>query len=305
MVVGRYAPSPTGDMHLGNARTALVAWLHARAAGGRILLRIEDNDPGRARGAFEERQREDLAWLGLGFDGPVVRQSERTALYEAALATLAAAGLLYPCFCTRRELRALAGAPHGPEDEGSRYPGTCAALSADERAARRAAGREPALRLRVPAGAQRFDDLLHGAGVEDVAALRGDLLVRRADGAVAYQLAVVVDDAAQGVTHVVRGDDLRASCGRQRLLQDLLGLEPVTYLHVPLVLGEDGERLAKRHGAVAIRELREAGAAPERVLGRLAASLGLAAPGEDVDAARLVDRFDPALLPREAIVLRP
>lgn len=296
MVVGRYAPSPTGDIHLGNARTALAAWLVARAAGGRVLLRIEDNDPGRSRRAFEERQREDLAWLGLDFDGPVVRQSERTQLYRAAIARLEARGLVYPCFCTRRELRSLPAAPHAGDDDGPPYPGTCRDLTSAERAARVAAGRRPALRVRVPAGVVRWHDLRHGDGAEDVAALRGDQLVQRADGAFAYQLAVVVDDAAQGVTQVVRGDDLRSSCGRQRLLQELLGLPPVTYLHVPLVLGPDGERLSKRHGAVAVRALRQAGLPADAVVGALAASLGLAADGERVAPGALVARVDPAAL---------
>jgi glutamyl-tRNA synthetase len=256
-MLARYAPSPSGHMHLGNARTALLAWLQARAAGGRIALRIEDLDRDRCTPAWEADVRDDLVWLGLAFDVDQQRQSERGALYDEALAALVERGLVYECYCTRAEVREAASAPHGPG--GPAYPGTCRTLTAKERAAHGAAGRRAALRLRVEPTTVRFTDVVHGGVAHDLGG-SGDFVVRRADGLHAYQLAVVVDDAAVGVTDVLRGDDLLGSTPRQILLQRLLGLPTPRYAHVPLLYAETGERLAKRHASRSLRSLREAGA---------------------------------------------
>ena len=251
---GRYAPSPTGDLHLGNLRTALVAWHFARRVRSEFLLRVEDLDSGRVREAFVGRQLRDLAALGIDWDGPVVRQSERMPLYEEALAQLDRGGHLYPCYCTRREIREAASAPHGPLPDGA-YPGTGRELGAAERAAREAEGRPPALRLR-------------GDGATD------DFVVRRNDGVPAYNLAVIVDDSEQGIEQVVRGADLEDSTPRQLLVADLLGIRaPISYVHVPLMLGPDGERLAKRHGAVTLADRRALGQTAEEVREELLASL--------------------------------
>jgi glutamyl-tRNA synthetase len=279
---GRFAPSPTGVLHLGNLRTALLAWLFARSGGARFLMRVEDLDAGRVRPGLAGAQLADLAAIGLDWDGEVVAQSARLALYEAALARLD----VYECFCTRAEIRESASAAHGPPDH---YPGTCRDLTAAERAARREAGRAPALRVRADGAAVRFADRLMGAyeGVVD------DFVVRRNDGAFAYNLAVVVDDADQAVGEVVRGADLVDSTPRQLWLYRALRLAEPAYAHVPLVLGPDGRRLAKRHGAVTLREV-----APARALTWMAASLGL--PG--ATPHEMLAGFDPAALPREPTV---
>jgi glutamyl-tRNA synthetase len=296
--VGRYAPSPTGDLHLGNARTALVAWLWARSAGGRFLLRSEDLDTTRVRPGCAELQADTLRWLGLDWDGVPVAQSERGALYDAALARLRERGALYECFCSRADIRRAASAPHGPD--GPVYPGTCRDLSAAERARRRRElGREPALRVRLE-GEVVFRDELQGTQRERLEATTGDIVVRRSDGVVAYQLAVVVDDAAQGVTRVVRGADLLASTARQLELYRLLALSPLpAHAHVPLLLGADGERLAKRHGAVGLGELREAGADPRALVGWLAQTAGLRPDPAPCRPADLVAGFAPERLRRD------
>jgi glutamyl-tRNA synthetase len=287
-VTGRFAPSPTGDLHLGNLRTALLAWLFARSRGGRFLMRMEDLDRGRVRAELYDRQLADLAAIGLDWDGPVVRQSERTALYDDALARLDT----YPCWCTRREIREAASAPHGELPEGA-YPGTCLRLTAAERAERERSGRPPALRLRAGGARVELEDGLHGR----VAGLVDDFVLRRGDGAFAYNLAVVVDDAEQGVDEVVRGDDLIDSTPRQLLLARLLGAPAPRYAHVPLMLGPDGARLAKRHGAVTLANRRALGETPQQVRAFLLGTLGLegVTPGD----------FDPARLPREPTVLDP
>lgn len=298
MADGRFAPSPTGPLHVGNLRTALLAWLFARAEGSRFLVRVEDLDPVASRAELVDEHLTDLAVLGLDHDGPVLRQSDPAvrARHEDAVATLEAAGLLYPCFCTRREVAEAAQAAHGPLPEGA-YPGTCRDLSDDERAARRAErpDRAPSLRVRAGGAEVGFVDRLHGAqhGLVD------DFVVRRGDGVPAYNLAVVVDDAHQGIEEVVRGDDLLGGTARQAWLCDRLGVARPGWVHVPLVLGPDGERLAKRHGSVTRGELAEAGIDSAALLGLMGASLGLAAPGEQVDAALLLERFDPAAVPRD------
>jgi len=285
---GRFAPSPTGTLHLGNLRTALLAWLFARAAGARFILRMEDLDYGRVRAGAAARQLEDLAALGLDWDGDVVFQSSRVSAYAAALERLRAEGHVYECFCTRAEIRAAASAPHGPLPEGA-YPGTCLRLTEGERRRKRGGGRPPALRVHADGARVGFTDRLRGpqAGVVD------DFVVLRNDGAPAYNLAVVVDDAWQGIGEVVRGDDLLDSTPRQLFLAGLLGLEAPTYAHVPLVLGRDGARLAKRHGAVTLDDI-----APRAALGWMARTLGLP-PAER--AAELLEAFDPAALPREPV----
>jgi glutamyl-tRNA synthetase len=285
---GRFAPSPTGVLHLGNLRTALLAWCYARAQGARFLLRVEDLDRGRSRPEHEARQRQDLQALGLDWDAEAPRQSTRAPRYDEALAQLDARGLLYPCFCTRAEIRQASQAPHGDGPEGA-YPGTCRELSARERADREASGRRPALRVRAQGARVTFTDRLHGGqhGIVD------DLVVRRGDGEHAYNLAVVVDDADQGIGEVVRGDDLLGTTHRQVWLARTLGLPEPSWVHVPLVLGEDGARLAKRHGAVTLADRLALGESPDDVRAMLAASVGLCRPGERPSARELAARLDP------------
>jgi len=281
---GRYAPSPTGRFHVGNARTALLAWLAARARGSSFVLRVEDLDAGRTVPGAEAELLADLAWLGLDWDegpdrgGPVgpYRQSERRARYDAAIVALLAAGRAFPCACSRAEVARAASAPHGPGDEGPRYPGTCRRLPPAEVEARaRAAGRLLAIRFAGDGERVFFPDEVHGLvdplGPEGV----DDFVLRRADGVAAYQLAVVVDDAAMGIDEVVRGDDLLPSTPRQIALYRALGLPAPRFAHVPLLLDEGGERLAKRTRPPSLGALREQGAAPENLVGRLAASAGL------------------------------
>jgi glutamyl-Q tRNA(Asp) synthetase len=259
----RFAPSPTGLLHRGHALSALLAWRMARANGGRFILRIEDIDTTRCRPEYEAAILDDLAWLGLDWDGPVWRQSERGAMYRAALEQLIALGVAYPCFCTRADIAAAASAPHG--SDGSLYPGTCRDLGSDERA-RRLASDAAAWRLDVAAalaiaGPLEWHDAWAGPQQADPAA-SGDFVVARRDIGTAYALAVVVDDAAQGVTDVVRGRDLFEATHGQRLLQALLGLPTPRYHHHGLVLGADGRRLAKRDRGETLAALRAAGADP-------------------------------------------
>jgi glutamyl-tRNA synthetase len=280
---------------VGNLRTALVAWLFARSQDARYLVRMEDLDAGRVRERFYDEQLHDLAAIGLDWDGPVVRQSERTALYEAAVEALRTRGLIYECWCTRAEIRKAASAPHGELPEGA-YPGTCRQLSVGERAQRAASGRPPA--LRVDAGAARiaFEDRLagHVEGVVD------DFVVRRNDGAYAYNLAVVVDDGAQGIGEVVRGADLLDSTPRQLWLAGQLGISAPRHAHVALMLGPDGARLAKRHGAVTLADRAALGQTADDVRDELAASLGLCERGEGLTPAELVERFSATALRQAA-----
>jgi glutamyl-tRNA synthetase len=287
---GRYAPSPSGPLHLGNLRTALLAWLFARSAGARFLIRIEDLDQGRSRPEHIAGQLDDLAALGLESDGEVVRQSQRHALYHAAIDRLDT----YPCYCTRAEIREAASAPHGPPGA---YPGTCRELTAAQRAELEATGRPPALRLRVAPGTRiAFVDRVLGH-IEPAHPV-DDLVVRRNDGTPAYNLAVMVDDADQRVGEVVRGADLLEATPGQLHLADALGLRRPAHAHVPLVLGPDGARLAKRHGAVTLADRRALGESAEDVRAELLGSVGL--PGE-LDAA--LAAFEAGELPTEPTIL--
>lgn len=295
MPTGRFAPSPTGPLHVGNLRTAVLAWLFARSAGALFLLRIEDLDRAASREEHVRAHLADLLALGIDRDGEVVRQADRFARYEEALTRLDADGLLYPCYCTRREVQAAVAAPHGPSPEGA-YPGTCRDLADAQRAEREAEGRRPSWRVRAEGERVEVVDRLHGR----FAGLIDDFVVRRADGAPAYQIAVVVDDHDQGVGEVVRGDDLLDTTPRQVWLARQLGLAVPAYAHVPLVLGPDGQRLAKRHGAVTLADLAARGIEPPVVLGAMAASLGLAEVGARVPAvADLLAVFDPDRLPAD------
>lgn len=292
---GRFAPSPTGRLHLGNVRSALLGWLWARAAGGEFLLRIEDLDPDRCKSVFTEGILEDLTWLGLDWDGPVWRQSERTAVYDEALARLEQAGRAYRCWCSRAEVARAASAPHLGE-EGPIYPGTCRAGGTPR------PGRAPSWRFRVEPGVERFEDAVHGAVSQDVAAEVGDFVIRRIDGVASYQLAVVVDDALAGITHVLRGEDLLSSTARQLQLQRALGYPRPEYAHVPLLMQADGKRLAKREGASTVAGLRALGRSPEQVLGQLAAWSGLG-EGAPVSARELVQGFSLAQVKRGPTVV--
>jgi glutamyl-tRNA synthetase len=306
---GRFAPSPTGDLHLGGARTALVAWLAARAAGAAFVLRVEDLDRPRVAAGAEARILADLAWLGLDWDegpdrgGPFApyRQSDALERFQSAIQTLLRQGRAFPCFCSRAEVARAARAPHGPGDDGPRYPGTCRALTPDEVAAR-SATRRPAARLRVAPGVVGFADGVHGPRQEDVSHTVGDFIIGRADGVPAYQLAVVVDDAAMRIGDVVRGDDLLGSTARQILLYRALDLVPPAFAHVPLVLGPDGARLSKRHGAIGVRGLPD----PRRVVGFLAHTLGLVDdPDAHLDPRELIAGFDLARVRKTAAIVDP
>jgi glutamyl-tRNA synthetase len=285
---GRFAPSPSGDLHVGNLRTALLAWLWARSTDRRFLIRIDDLD--RVRAGAEERQFADLTALGLDWDGPILRQSARRDVYRDAVATLTAAGRTYPCFCTRREIQEAPSAPHSPLGT---YPGTCRDLTADEIHVR-SAERPAALRLRADVAEWSIRDELHGT----VSGPVDDFVLVRNDGVPAYNLTVVVDDAAQGVDQVVRGDDLLTSAPRQAHLASLLGFDPPTYVHVPLALNRAGARLAKRDGAVTWRGLETLGIDPFRLI---ADSLGLAGSRP----SDLLASFDPASVPNEPWVFDP
>ncbi|MEZ2391412.1 tRNA glutamyl-Q(34) synthetase GluQRS [bacterium RCC_150] len=282
---GRFAPSPSGELHVGNLRTAMLAWLFARSTRRSFLLRVEDLD--RARAGAEAVQLRDLEAVGVTWDGDVLRQTDRSALYDAAIDRLTAAGLTYECFCTRREIQEAPSAPHAPQGA---YPGTCRNLSTAEREIRRIS-RPAAIRLRSDVREWTVEDELHGryTGIVD------DLVLRRNDGVTAYNLAVVVDDAEQGVDQVVRGDDLLSSTPRQAYLAFLLGLSVPVYAHVPLVVNDDGARLAKRDGAVTLADLAAVGLSAANVRDVILESLGL--PGGPL--ADALEGFDPAGLPRE------
>jgi glutamyl-tRNA synthetase len=310
-VRGRFAPSPTGLLHLGNARTALLAWLDARSAGGAFLMRIEDLDQARVQPDAESRQLDELAWLGIDWDegpdrgGPFApyRQSERAASYDAAIERLLASKRAFLCACSRADVARAASAPHDDAAGEPRYPGTCRDADPAAVIANAAAqGRSPAVRFAGSAERLDFVDEVHGAVTSEAGGV-DDFVLRRADGTAAYQLAVVVDDAAMQVTRVVRGDDLLRSTPRQIALYRALGLAPPAFAHVPLVLTPGGERLAKRTRPATLASLRAAGLPPEAVVGALAASAGLCAPGRSMPATALVDRFSLAQIAREPVVV--
>ena len=304
-VTGRFAPSPSGRIHLGNILCCLLAWLSARQKGGRVILRIEDLYTARCPRRYGEQMCRDIQWLGLDWDeGPVIggpsgpyEQSRRTALYQAALERLEAQGLVYPCFCTRAELHA-ASAPHR-EDGRAVYPGTCRNLTPVQ-IEKRQRTRAPALRLRVPEEEITFIDGHMGEYGEWLPEDCGDFLLRRSDGMFAYQLAVVVDDAAMGVTEVVRGADLLASTPRQLLLYRLLGLEAPAFYHFPLLLGSDGQRLSKRNADAGLDTLGERYTASE-ILGKLAYLAGFNPSAEPRSGESLLADFAWEKVPRADI----
>ena len=288
-VIGRFAPSPTGRMHAGNIFAALVAWLVAKSQGGRMVLRVEDLDRERSKPRFVSDVQRDFESLGLTWDEGPYFQHDRDEAYRAAFDALAGRNLVYPCFCTRADLPA-ASAPH--RGEKPVYPGTCRSLSADERSARAAAtGRVPAERLIVPDRVYGLDDLVQGPYTQNLARDCGDFLVRRSDGAFAYQLAVVVDDAEQGVNSVVRGMDLLCSTPQQIYLQELLGLPGAVYAHVPLIVGERDRRLSKRDRDAALDELLVRFKTPAAIIGHIAGLTGLAPSADPVTPEELLPLF--------------
>ncbi len=274
-IIGRYAPSPTGDLHLGNLRTAMLAWLKARLDGGKFLLRMEDLDQPRVVTGSADQILRDLEWLGLDWDGEVLYQSKRAQAYEEALALLDSAALVYPCFCSRKDIQTAISAPHS---KAAVYPGICRDLGSESRQRKRVL-KQPAFRVRVS------DSLEHDVG---------DFVIKRADGLFAYQLAVVVDDLYQDVTQVVRGADLYDSLTRQQYLAHTLApaRPPIEYFHAPLMLGEDGVRLAKRDGADSIKCWRESGKTAEQLLAFLYNSLGLESVGEQISLVDLSQRLE-------------
>ena len=281
----------------------MLGWLWARSEGGQFLLRIEDLDSARARPELTEALLADVDWLGLTFDGPPISQSRRLELYRLAFEKLRAAGRVYPCHCTRSEIARAVAAPHGPADDGPRYPGTCLVLSTEESAAR-ARTRPPAWRFRPREGSTVVDDRVHGTFAQDVATEVGDFVVLRNDGVPSYQLAVVVDDAESGITHVLRGDDLLPSTPRQVQLCEALGLPVPIHAHVPLLLGPDGKRLAKRAGTPSLGELRERRVPRERLIGLLGGWAGLG-DGRPASLEELVPRFTLDRLPRRPVPVDP
>jgi len=299
--VGRLAPSPTGLLHLGHARTFLVAWWRARNVGGRLLMRLEDLDGPRAKPEFAEAALRDLAWLGLDWDGPNYVQSTGLAEISAAAAALEQRGLAYACVCSRGDVRSVQSAPQLGDTE-PRYLGTCRGKFSSVAQAEADSGKPAGLRLSVPDGSVTVKDELLGERSFDVQAEVGDFLIAKRDRAPAYQLAVVVDDARQGVTEVVRGEDLFASAARQRLLQQALGLPQVRYVHVPLVLDETGRRLAKREDDLSLQALREGGTDPRAVVAWAAKSCGIAGV-ERITARVALINFALAKIPREPLIL--
>jgi len=298
LIRGRYAPSPTGDLHLGNLRTALLAWLFARCTDGLFVLRVEDLDRSRVRPGASERMLFDLRWLGLDWDeGPDVGgpyapyiQSERQEIYRTYLQRLQEKDLIYPCYCSRAEIARAASAPHG--NEGPRYPSTCRYLTQAQRKQHEANNRRPSMRFRVDdERTVSFIDLLVGPIEQQVQQTVGDFIVCRSDGIFAYQFAVVVDDALMYINQVVRGVDLLESTARQILLFEALGFQVPTFAHVPLLLDENGKRFSKRTQSAGLAPLRMAGVTPEQIVGQMAAECGLVDRGEQLSATELAQGF--------------
>lgn len=295
--IGRFAPSPSGRMHLGNVFSAMLAWLSVKSCGGKLVLRIEDLDPDRCRPEYADTLKRDLEWLGLVWDEEQTQQSRRTEAYREMFSRLEELGLVYPCYCSRGELHA-ASAPHA-SDGTLLYAGTCRNLTPEQRARKT---KPPCWRVKVPDETVFFTDGLQGDTQQDLAASCGDFIVRRADGVYAYQLAVVTDDADAGVTQVVRGSDLLSSTPRQIWLQRQLGLPEPAYYHVPLLLAPDGRRLSKRErdldmGALRLRHT------PESLLGLLAHACGLLGHSVPISAAELAGDFSWQMVRGENIVI--
>jgi glutamyl-tRNA synthetase len=301
--VGRLAPSPTGHLHLGHARSFLLAWWHARARGGRIVLRLEDLDVERVKPGMIEDTLADLRWLGLDWDGEVCVQSHGLAAIEAAVATLIERGQTYPCVCTRKEILTAASAPHGDET-AALYPGNCRGRYASMAEAAKATGRAPALRFCVPDKIIRIEDGVQGVHEFDARNSIGDFSILRRLGVPAYQLAVVVDDERQGVNEIVRGADLLESSARQWVLQEALGYAHPRWWHVPLVTDAAGRRLAKRSDDVSLARLRAAGTDPRQIISWAARSAGLAVP-QRIEAREVIPVFDIAHLPRADLRITP
>jgi glutamyl-tRNA synthetase len=305
-IVGRFAPSPSGRMHMGNAFSALLAWLSVRKAGGEMVLRLEDLDPARCKPAFCTQIEEDFHWLGLDWDiggsqgGTLFYQSQRTGIYQDYLEQLRQKGLLYPCFCSRNQLHA-ASAPHR-SDGVLLYSGACRRLTPEQQQEREKL-RRPAIRVRVPEEVISFTDGVQGEATQNLAQDCGDFILRRSDGVFAYQLAVVVDDALMGVNQVVRGEDLLDSTPRQIWLQRQWGFDQPDYFHVPLLYGIDGHRLSKRQKDLDLGSIRAKGASPEEVVGRLAHWAGLIDRPEPVKAADLIGEFFWDKVPNKPIVV--
>lgn len=306
---GRLAPSPTGALHLGNVRTFMIAWLRCRSLGGRLILRIEDLDHPKVKRERIGELYDDLRWLGFDWDeGPDVGgpcapyiQSERIPTYRAAFEKLRQEGRIYPCTCSRKDIEEAQSAPH--EGDELFYPNLCRGRYRDGHHARTESGREPAWRFYAPWGESHFEDVFAGPQIEDLCHRSGDFVIARGPDHPAYQLAVVVDDAAMGVTEVVRGNDLLFSTHRQLAIYEALGLHPPAFLHVPLVVGPDGRRLAKRHGDTRISHYRHEGIPPERIIGWLAATCGWAERGESLSLRQVLERFDLKKLPPQAVVI--
>ena len=281
--IGRYAPSPTGRLHLGNLRTALVAWLHARLNGGQFLMRIEDLDTPRCIKGSDEQILNDLEWLGLGWDGPVVYQSQRIELYQQALDDLDQQSYLYPCFCSRKDIRLSASAPHTNPEGGNSpiYPGTCSHLSETETQVL-FTQKQAATRVKINSNTIEFNDGLHGMQSENLSISTGDFVLQRADGIFAYQLAVTVDDIDQKVSHVIRGDDLLSSTARQCYLAEILSpqTKPIQYIHIPLMNDALGQRMAKRDDSESIQKYQDRDNGRNELITFFAKSLGLY-QGED------------------------
>ncbi len=310
-VRGRYAPSPTGTLHMGNLRTALLAWLFTRARNGQFVLRIEDLDQPRVRPGATQQMLDDLRWLGLDWDegpdcgGPYApyTQSERTNIYQHYLQQLRKADLVYPCYCSRAELSQAASAPHQGSEDGPRYPGTCRHLTKAQRRRYEANGRRPSLRFRVDdERVVSFTDLLAGPITQHVQQAVGDFIICRSDDIFAYQFAVVVDDALMHINQIVRGVDLLSSTARQILLYETLGFSIPTFAHVQLMVDEQGKRLSKRIQSMGLDPLRATGATPRQITGQLAASCGLVEKGKQVGAKELAEQLS-SLKPNTSFIL--
>lgn len=299
--VGRFAPSPSGSMHLGNVASAVLAYASIRKQGGSFLLRIEDLDRVRCKSAYADALIDDLRWLGLDWDGEVLYQSQRDAIYEAQLARLGQSNRIYPCFCTRADLH-VASAPHAADGQ-IRYAGTCKPLSSEE-VAERCRGRVPALRVEVPDREIAFCDMVHGVQTENLEASSGDFVVKRADGLFAYQLAVVVDDGLSGITEVVRGSDLLSSTARQIWLHEQLGFTVPSFAHVPLLCAADGRRLSKRERDLDMQYLRQK-LTREVLLGMIAGLFGILPDGAPCSMQEFVSAFSWERIPKTNIKLPP